>query len=63
MSVSTSSGEETSKTINVTVTDKTRELRKKYGTSKCIKVSMQNLSCTLEIRRKLQQKLLKAETK
>ena len=79
MSVSRSSGEETSKTINGTVTDKTREavhevrgphdarsdLRKnvKYGTSECIKMSMQTLSCTSEIRRKLQQKLLKAETK
>lgn len=79
MSVSRSSGEETSKIVNGTVTDKTREavhevrgphdarsdLRKnvKYRTSECIKVSTQTLSCTSEIRRKLQQKLLKAETK
>ena len=79
MSVGRSSGEEMSKTINGTVTDKTKEtghevngphdalskLRKnvKYGTSQCLKVSMQTLSCTSEICCKLQQRLLKAETK
>ena len=68
-----------SKTINGTVTNKTRkavhkvhgphdarsDLRKnvKYGSSKYIRVSMQTVSCISEIHHKLQQNLLKAKTK